>query len=238
MTAIRDYCRMLFRDDRPLRYLLLFGDASFDYKNRRGIVNFVPTYEKPIASSIQASIVTDDYFCFMDDDEGSLSRSKPDIGAGRFPVSTLEQATQMVDKVENYLALNESSMQPWRNVITFMCDDAQSNQFFDHSEAFARQIKETGGRNMLVDKIYLDAYNQENTPNGQLAPEVNMALNNRMEKGTLVLNYVGHGGEVQLAEERILKRSDVNSWRNGPKYPLMITGTCEFSRYDDHPKRF
>ena len=236
VTAIRDYCRMLFRDDRPLRYLLLFGDASFDYKNRRGIVNFVPTYEKPIASSIQASIVTDDYFCFMDDDEGSLSRSKPDIGAGRFPVSTLEQATQMVDKVENYLALNESSMQPWRNVITFMCDDAQSNQFFDHSEAFARQIKETGGRNMLVDKIYLDAYNQENTPNGQLAPEVNMALNNRMEKGTLVLNYVGHGGEVQLAEERILKRSDVNSWRNGPKYPLMITGTCEFSRYDDHDR--
>ena len=236
VTAIRDYCRMLYRDSRPLRYLLLFGDASFDYKNRRGVVNFVPTYEKPIASSIQASVVTDDYFCFMDDNEGALNNSRPDIGAGRFPVSTVEQATQMVDKVENYLALNESTMQPWRNVITFMCDDAEGNQFFDHSEAFARQIKTTGGHNMVVDKIYLDAYNQENTPNGQLAPEVNTALDNRMDKGTLVLNYVGHGGEVQLAEERILKRSDVNSWRNGPKYPLMITGTCEFSRYDDHDR--
>ena len=63
-----------------------------------------------------------------------------------------------------------------------------------------------------------------------------MALNNRMDKGTLVLNYVGHGGEVQLSEERILKRSDVNTWRNGPRYPLMITGTCEFSRYDDHDR--
>ena len=236
VTAIRDYCRMLYHGARPLRYLLLFGDASFDYKNRNGMATFVPTYETKPASSIQTSVVTDDYFCFMDEDEGSLSRSKPDIGAGRFPVSTVEQAVQMVDKVENYLSMNESTMQPWRNVITFLCDDAESNQFFDHSESFARQIKNTGGHNMLVDKIYLDAYNQESTPNGQLAPEVNMAVNNRMDKGTLVLNYVGHGGEVQLAEERILKRSDVNTWRNGPKYPLMITGTCEFSRYDDHDR--
>ena len=34
--------------------------------------------------------------------------------------------------------------------------------------------------------------------------------------------------------EKILQRKDVDSWRNAPMYPLMITGTCEFSRYDDH----
>lgn len=234
VTAIRDYCRMLYQDARPLRYLLLFGDASYDYKNRNGMATYVPTYEARQAADIHSSIATDDYFCFMDDDEGSLTGSTPDIGAGRFPVSTVEQATQMVDKVENYLAMNESTMQPWRNVITFMCDDAEHNEFFNHSEGFVNRIKTTGGERMVVDKIYLDAYNQENTPSGQVAPEVNQAVNNRMDKGTLVLNYVGHGGEVQLATERILQRADVNSWRNGPKYPLMITGTCEFSRYDDH----
>ena len=63
---------------------------------------------------------------------------------------------------------------------------------------------------------------------------MNAAINNKMEKGTLVLNYTGHGGEVQLAEEKILQRKDVDSWRNAPMYPLMITGTCEYSRYDDH----
>ena len=236
VSAIRDYCRMLYQDARPLRYLLLFGDASFDYKNRQDVATFVPTYEARQAADIHASVVTDDFFCFMDDDEGSLASSIPDIGAGRFPVSTVEQATQMVDKVENYLAMNETTMQPWRNVITLMCDDAESNQFFNHSEDYARQIKSTGGENLVVDKIYLDAYNQENTPNGQIAPDVNRAVNNRMDKGTLVLNYVGHGGEVQLSTERILQRADVNSWRNGPKYPLMITGTCEFSRYDDHTR--
>lgn len=234
VSAIRDYCRLLYQHSRPLRYLLLFGDASFDYKNRNGVVNFVPTYEAIASTSILSSIVTDDFFCFMDDEEGALTNSTPDIGAGRFPVSTVEQAEQMVTKVEHYLALNESTMRPWRNVITFMCDDAEGNEFFENSEYFARQIKTTGGERMVIDKIYLDAYNQESTPSGQAAPEVNQTLNNRMEKGTLVLNYMGHGGEVQLTDERILQRADVSSWRNGPQYPLMITGTCEFSRYDDH----
>ncbi len=236
VTAIRDYCRLLYHHERPLRYLLLFGDASYDYKNRNGIANFVPTYEAMQATSILSSLVTDDYFCFMDDEEGSLSNSTPDIGAGRFPVSTVEQAEQMVNKVERYLAKDETSMQPWRNVITFFCDDAEANEFLDNSETFARHIKTTGGERMVVDKIYLDAYDQEDTPSGQVAPAFNQALNGRMEKGTLVLNYMGHGGEVQLSDERILQRADVNSWRNGPKYPLMITGTCEFSRYDDHER--
>lgn len=234
VTAIRDYCHMLYQDPTPLRYLLLFGDASFDFKNRNGIVNFVPSYEAIQATDIQSSIVTDDYFCFMDEGEGALNGSTPDIGAGRFPVTTVEQATQVVTKVENYLSQKNTSMTPWRNSITFFCDDAESNQFFDHSELYAAQIQRTGGHNLVVDKIYLDAYDQESTPSGQLAPLMNQAINNRMDKGTMILNYVGHGGEVQLAEERIMQRADVNSWRNGPKYPLMITGTCEFSRYDDH----
>lgn len=237
VSAIRDYCRMLYQDSRPLRYLLLFGDASFDFKNRSETVCFVPTYEPVSSTDIQSSIATDDFFCFMDAHEGpETSNSKPDIAAGRLPVSTVEQATQMVDKIKNYLVKDEVTMQPWRNVITFMSDDAQRNEFFDHSEYYAAQIKQTGGDRLVIDKLYLDAYEQENTPNGQLAPELNKALNNRMEKGTLILNYVGHGGEVQLADERIMQRADVNSWRNGPHYPLMITGTCEFSRYDDHTR--
>lgn len=237
VSAIRDYCRMLYQDARPLRYLLLLGDASFDFKNRSGMVCFVPTYEPLTATDIHSSVATDDFYCLMDLNESpDKEGSKPDIAAGRFPVSTVDQATEMVDKIENYLVKDEATMQPWRNVITFMCDDAQRNEFFDHSESYAAQIKHSGGERLVIDKLYLDAYQQENTPSGQLAPELNKAVNNRMEKGTLILNYVGHGGEVQLAEERILQRADVNSWRNGPRYPLMITGTCEFSRYDDHER--
>jgi hypothetical protein len=58
-------------------------------------------------------------------------------------------------------------------------------------------------------------------------------INNRVEKGTLVLNYTGHGGEVGLGHERFIEISQIQSWNNKNNLPLFITATCEFSRFDD-----
>ena len=235
ISAIRDFCRMLYLDSnagRKIKYLLLLGDCSYDYKNRTAVVDFVPTFETLSSLDMQTTFVTDDFFGFMDQTEGSIGSSLADIGIGRFVVSTLEQATQMVDKVERYLVKDATSMQAWRNVVTFFTDD--EGGFVTNAETMADMLKDVGGEGIVVDKIYLDAYPQVSAPGGEESPEVNAAINSRMEKGTLVLNYTGHGGEVQLAEEKILQRKDVDSWRNAPMYPLMITGTCEFSRYDDH----
>lgn len=238
ITAIRDFCRMLYLDSdsgRELKYLLLFGDASFDQKNRAGLVDFVPAYETVASVNGLKTFVTDDYFGFFDENEGDIDASLADIGIGRFPVQTSEEAARMIDKIEQYVEMNEHTMQPWRNVVTFVTDDEHG--FVSDAESLADSlVLRFGGSDLVIDKIYLDAYNQESTPNGELAPEVNAAINNRMEKGTLVLNYTGHGGEVQLSSERILQRKDVDSWHNGPMYPMMITGTCEFSRYDDHTR--
>ena len=235
VTAIRDFCRMLYLDSSPgrkIKYLLLLGDCTFDYKNRDGIVDFVPSYESVSSLSPKDTYVTDDYFGFMDENEGNIGSSLADIGIGRFPVKTTEQAAQMVDKIERYVVKDESTMQPWRNMVTFFTDDDEG--FVKNAEDLAAMLKNVGGDGIVMDKIYLDAYPQISSPGGEVSPEVNAALNSRMEKDTLVLQYVGHGGEVQLSEEKILQRKDVDSWRNAPMYPLMITSTCEFSRYDDH----
>lgn len=235
VSAIRDFCRMLYLDSNPgrkIKYLLLLGDCSYDYKNRDGIVDFVPSYESVESLKPTETFVTDDYFGCMDESEGNISLSLSDIGVGRFPVQTLEQATQMVDKIERYVAKDETTMQPWRNTVTFFTDD--DGAFATSAEELESMFKDVGGEAVVVDKIYLDAYQQISAPGGEIAPEVNAAINSRMEKGTLVLNYIGHGGEVQLSTEKIMQRKDVDSWRNAPMYPLMITGTCEFSRYDDH----
>ena len=235
ISAIRDFCRMLYLDSNPgrkIKYLLLLGDCSYDYKNRTAVVDFVPTYESVSSLCMTETFVTDDYFGFMDETEGSIGSSLADIGIGRFPVQTLEQATQMVDKIERYIVKDGTTMQPWRNAVTFFTDDEAG--FVNSAEEMAAMLPSVGGEGVVVDKIYLDAYPQVSAPGGEVCPEVNAAINSRMEKGTLVLNYTGHGGEVQLAEEKILQRKDVDSWRNAPMYPLMITGTCEFSRFDDH----
>ena len=52
--------------------LLLFGDASFDYKNILNLNNnYVPTYQSWKSSNIEDSYCTDDYFGVLDDDEGA-----------------------------------------------------------------------------------------------------------------------------------------------------------------------
>jgi len=55
-----------------------------------------------------------------------------------------------------------------------------------------------------------------------------------MDKGALIVDYIGHGSESGLAHERILGISDIKRWSNIDRMPLFMTATCEFSRFDDY----
>lgn len=236
VAGIRNFVRMLY--NRGLKYVLLIGDASYDYKNSD--VCFIPSWESFNACYL-GSVVTDDFYVCMGDTEGDMdadgSSSRPsmiDLPIGRMPVATQDMATEVIDKIEAYLAKNSSTMNNWRNVVTLMCDD-ESTEFINNCEALAREIPGWGG-DVIIDKIYLDAYNQVATASGQRCPEINEAITNRIEKGTLVVGYNGHGGEIGLGDERILTIDDVVSWQNMPMFPLFVTATCEFSRFDDHTR--
>lgn len=242
VAGIRNFVKMLYNNDgdgQGLKYVLLFGDASYAYKNPE--VCLVPTWESFNSCNI-GSVVTDDFYVCFDDHEGDMEAgsnspgaSMIDIPIGRMPVSTLEMATDVIDKIEAYLGENSKAMNNWRNVVTLMCDD-ESSEFISTSEYIANHISSWGG-DVIVDKIYLDAYNQVATASGQRCPEMNEAVTNRIERGTLVINYHGHGGEIGLADERVLTIDDVLSWQNLPMFPLFVTATCEFGRHDDHTRR-
>jgi hypothetical protein len=84
-----------------------------------------------------------------------------------------------------------------------------------------------------VEKIYFDAYDQISTSTGQFYPDVTQAINERINAGTLIFNYIGHGNETSLGHERVVTSGNINQWKNETKLPLFITATCEFSRFDD-----
>ena len=237
VAGIRNFAKMLYdnsSDEHKLKYVLLFGDASYAYKNTD--VCLMPAWESFEACDINGSIVTDDFYVCFDDNEGNMENGTSiiDIPIARMPVMTAEQATDVIDKIEAYIAKNSTTMNSWRNVITLMCDD-EGSDFIKYSEIVANGINSWGG-DVIVDKIYLDAYNQVATASGQRCPEINEAITNRIEKGSLVVNYYGHGGEIGLGDERILTIDDINSWNNIPLMPLFVTETCEFSRHDDHTR--
>ena len=239
ITALRNLAKMLYDASDPgseLKYMLLFGDASYDYKGRLGnFSNFVPCWESSTNSlNIVNCIATDDYFGYLDDGEGieGATADRVDIGIGRFVVATPEEAVSAVDKTINYSVNTDQVMGAWRNVITFVADDGDSNIHMGDAEKLSNFL----GENYPVyniNKIYTDAYNQISTPGGQKAPDVNRAINLQMDKGTLIFNYSGHGGEIGLGHEQIVQIPDINSWSNFDKLAVFITATCEFTRYDD-----
>lgn len=236
ISAIRDFAKKLYDESDPgkkLKYLLLFGDASFDYKNRKSDnTNFVPCWESWESLNIISSVATDDYFGCLDDGEGTGGYDKVDIGIGRFPVINVEQAQLAVDKVIHYSTKTVETFGSWRNTITFLADDEDYNGHLHDAEILTNYL-ETNFPVINLDKIYVDAYEQISTPSGQRAPQVNQAINNRIDKGTLIFNYSGHGGEIGFGHERFLQLADINSWKNWDKLTTFITATCEFSRYDD-----
>ena len=241
ITAIRDFMKMLY--DRSTlgnypRYLLLFGDASYDYKNRiQNNTNYVPAFESLESLYPVDSYVTDDYFVILEDNEGQNASGDLDAGVGRLPVMTLEEARQAVDKIIYYRSNSDSVKNDWRTVVCFVADDQDEggNLFINDSEDLASLIT-TSHPVYNIDKIYLDAYTQVSTPGGNRYPEVNDAINKRVEKGALIINYVGHGGEVGWSHERVLEVPDIKEWKNLNNMPVFVTATCEFSRYDD-PER-
>lgn len=236
ISAIRDYIKMIYdKTDKRLRYVLLFGDVSYDYRNKSGKVCFVPSYESVRSCSSDCN-VSDDFFACLDDDEGNIEMGGVvDIAVGRMPVSTVEQAEDVVDKIEMYVSRDESGMGAWRKMITFATDDG-ATYYMIQAEQLESIVRTTVGDDVNFDKIYLDAYPQMATSSGQRSPECNAAITNRVELGSLIINYIGHAGEVGWADERILTNEDILSWRNASKLHLMITASCEFSRVDDHTR--
>ncbi len=241
VTAIRDYVRFMYNKALPghePRYLLLFGDASYDFKNRiQNNTNFVPAYESVKSLSPVDSFLSDDYYGKLAPNEGQGATGNLVIGIGRLPVYTAEQAKASVDKVIHYCSNSDTVKNDWRNMVTFVSDDQNEggNLFIEYSEALANQI-EGIYKNYNIDKIYSDAYTMVSTPGGARYPDVNEAINKRVGKGSLLMNYIGHGGELGWAHERILEVPDIKNWRNFNKMPVFVTATCEFSRFDD-PER-
>ena len=240
ITGIRDFIKHVYEtnstDDKKLKYVCFFGDASYDYKDR--IIannNIAPVYLSDESYNLASSYVTDDFYAMLEDFEGSMSSSHSlDVVTGRIPVSTQQQATDVVDKIlRDY---NVESFGDWRNTVTFLADDID-NILDDRPiqpgvEIIADDIKENKPV-FNINKIYADAYVQQNSSGGERYPTVKAAITTAIETGTLVFDYFGHGGEDGFAAERFLDIPQIKGFKNENTLPLFITITCEFSRFDN-----
>lgn len=238
--AIRNLAKYVYENasspEKRIKYLNLFGDTSFDYKNRiPNNTNIVPVFHSLSSNNLLSSTMSDDFYGMFDPSEGRMTSGADglDLAVGRMLVSTITEAREMVDKVVDYHDIK--SYGRWRNLFTLVSDDVDESW----EGVIQQQLDILGNtistENPLVNvmKLHADSYVQEASAGGQRYPKLKLELRNAIEQGSLVFNYFGHGGEDQLASERIFEKTDAQSLNNRYRYPLFVTVTCEFTRFDN-----
>ena len=237
VTAIRDFAKSLYdRSPGKLKALLLFGKGSYDYKNRvTNNLNLVPTYESRNSLHPLLTYSSDDYFSFLQNDEGDWGESPVvnhtmDISVGRIPVKSVDEAKNVVDKIIRY-DTDVTLFGKWRKEIVFVADDGDFNLHQDDANDLAEFV-ETNHGEFNTKKIYLDSYPQQSRPSGEVSVETSKLIEDAFNTGAVAINYTGHGGERLWAQEKIFDDLMISKLEN-KRLPLLVTATCEFGRQDD-----
>lgn len=240
--AIRNFVKYVYKnastESKRVKYLNLFGDASFDFKDRiSNNTNIVPIYHA-LRGDVEGSVsfCSDDFFVLMDDNEGgNVNGNGLDVAVGRMIVSSVQQADEMVNKVIEYHDLK--SYGNWRNNLVFISDDPDPTKTEDRQLQYYQNLEAdtvfAEKPFFNIKKILIDSYEQETAGGGDRYPKARKDMFDSFEKGALVFNYLGHGGEDGLAAERIWEKSDGENLNNRYKYPVFITLTCTYSRFDN-----
>jgi hypothetical protein len=237
--AIRNLVKYVYDNasvpDKKIKYLCLFGDGSFDYKDRiPNNTNIVPSWHSYTSFNLTSSFVSDDFYGMMDDNEGTMATSdKLDVAVGRILADTPLRAKELVDKIESYY--KQEAFGSWRNNFVVVSDDVDKDW-----EGILQETTDNVGNLVIqnkpfmnVVKIHSDAFKQESSAGGNRYPQVNNEFVNAIDNGALVVNYFGHGGEDGLAQERILLKPNIESLRNYNKLNCFVTVTCEFTKFDN-----
>ena len=235
-TAYRWLMKMLYdRADgngiaKP-RWLLLMGHGTFD--NRKLLPNsgksLLLTYEAKNSVNEVNAYATDDYFGFLDDNEGESDTSgSMDIGVGRLPFDNLTEAQTTVDKLIRYI--NNEQPGKWKTQLVFLADDGEGGTHTETSEVSAERVR-LKNPDFIINKIFLDAYPQEVNASGESYPLAKNRVENLLKSGVLFFDYSGHGGYNAITNESILNLKEIESMRN-TNLGFWLFATCNFAQFD------
>lgn len=242
-TAYRRLMKMLYDTadgGKKPKYLLLFGDCSYDNRLRTAEWagfskdNMLLCYMPDESESETFTFLTDDYFGFLDDNEGSdisSGRNVIDIGVGRLPVTSEAEAAAVVDKFIRYMDNEDKG--DWKNFVCVVADDnvyAGGTIHMTQGDEIASYI-ESLHAGYIVDRLFLDLYKRESSATGYSFPVVNNRLKEYFDEGMFSIVYIGHSNPDYWSSKKVLTSNDIAKLKSD-RLPLWITASCEFTRMD------
>ncbi len=245
-TAIRDFIKYAYENwsvDNPEYnpfYIQILGDGSYDYRNIEltSYTNQVPVFEITANDDI-ASRVTDNYFTAINNISNGLANLDPQLPIARYPANNEAELNTYLNKMTRYYDSFEEdeNANGWQTLLTFVADDEcagddRCNEWF-HLSQTEKIIREVPTKFDLK-KIYLVDYETQAGGLGRQKPQASSALLDQINRGTLMINFFGHGDPNTWAHEQVLtKARDLPLIRNGAKLPIWIAATCTWGKYDD-----
>lgn len=249
-SAYRRYLKMLYdratdTNDIP-SYLLLFGDSYWDNRlittearslRHEDLLLCFPVNEGALgkldgsfALGELNSYVTDDFFGWLDDNEGDrYSLNKCDLAIGRFLCSDAQTAKVLVDKAIHYGS--GKSVGDWKNKIYVLADYGNKNLHMNDAAPVAAGLEEITEGRSIIQRVYWDAYPRVATGTIYQFPTVMAMLGEYMQQGALLFDYSGHGNPTQISYARVLTTEDFKRSSEG-RLPLWIMASCEICPFD------
>jgi len=202
--AVRAFLRYAAAEwDTPPRYVLLAGDASYDFYGYQTPpqANFLPTFL--VRTAYGGETGSDVMMAQLDDD------LNPDLAIGRVPARTPEQVAVFVEKTLAYEQTAPAA--PWNHAVLAIADGSEAS--------FAQDAQR-----------FLDLF-PENYPADLLAPPagaegVNEEIAARLEAGRYLAAYFGHGSVNLWGKDALLTSEEAAALQNGDALPLVLNFTC------------
>ncbi|MEZ4388368.1 MAG: C25 family cysteine peptidase [Candidatus Krumholzibacteriia bacterium] len=244
--AIRQFLRYEFlAHGQRLRWVCLLGDASIDYKNNFGytpgasLFDWIPTdlYNSwprvLISNDTNGPYTTDESLVALDTPPSSPPFDIPDLGVGRLPANTADQARSLVERIGRYS--EDTPTGAWRNRVLMSADDLRYRQQDPYQGQAVHTVQaETLSTSYLpesieINKVYLIDYPLV----GIYKPDARRELLARLNEGTTIFYYVGHGASVTLADEHLFEIGEIAGLVNGDRRFVFIAFSCDVGVYAD-----
>ena len=235
-VAIRNFLKYFIEQSKLKNqsipaYVLLMGMGNFNPQKIQ-LNKELPVYTSEVSNAILTSYSSDDFYAIQKPgNEIQYAQTIDSIGMaiGRIPARTIAEADKMVEKLIQYQSNKKMGL--WQNQLTWIADDADLNLHLQDAEGIIENLNAKTA-NWNHRKLYLDLFKASQTLTVNTYPDVNKAIQESIQAGTLVLNYTGHGNYLRLTEEAVISKSEIKLWNNAGKLPIMVTASCDFAPYD------
>ena len=204
--AVRDFIAYAYHEWRApsLRYVLLLGDATYDFKDAlgTGVTNQVPPFMMKTSYLWTAS---DPAYAAVNGDD-----MLPDVAIGRLPARSAEELRVMINKIIAFETGERSEDAPF----VLIADDA------DEAGSFARDAEEIASTLLAtrtMTKIYLDELGTTST---------RASIRQSFDDGASLVSYLGHGAIHLWAGENLFNSGNVSALSPQSRQPLVLTMNC------------